>query len=142
LRSKETIAPSRSPVLPRKKSTSRKNSRSLLAILLASAAIWAAACEGGSAERQVLTAFFHAIRVRDPVLLSHVTVIPLSESPVALRDFRIADVGSDERRPDGVVARRVTVDSDSGTFVFTLEARDGSWLVVAVRQPPTLQTSP
>lgn len=96
-------------------------------MLLATAAVLAA-CEGASAERQVLTAFFHAARVRDPILLGRVSTLTLnSQLPGAVSDFTITGVSGDAG------TRYVTVWAEGTTFRVTLNERDGGWVVSAVK---------
>ena len=98
-----------------------------LAVLLATAALLTG-CEGSSQERQLLTTFFQAVRIRDPILLSRVSTLSLhvlAFGPV--QNFTITGTSGEGR------TREVTVRTPDKTLVLTLEESDLGWVVAAVK---------
>lgn len=72
----------------------------LLAMLIAGFALLDVACGGGSApEKQVLTNFFRASRVRDNATLANISAVSFdARTDGTVQDFDITSVGEEQRR--------------------------------------------
>lgn len=81
------------------------------AALLTALAVLGAACTQGRAEAQILTQFFQAARLHDPVQLANVATVDFKPTTIGtVQDFRVIDVAespADPRR--GIVKKDVTV---------------------------------
>ena len=110
--------------------------------LLASLALFDAACARSTTEEQLLTSFFRLARLRDNTALANIASVGFNpRTDGTVERFQIVSIG-----PEQGLSKQVTVDAQvrtpdgqtvPRTIVFTFETREGRWMITRLRVSQT-----